>query len=643
MKQPNGKLALGLLLTVITIFLGLAIWILPDRPTQVVEDFGATSVNFSLSDQLVFGSDTCVVASWQVEGVRTLRFNDAGVIGADSRSLCTTPAELEIELADGTKQTFLLERRVAFDLAPVRFIMVLAVGLLAAAALFAPITRRFLLVDRPAGRLVSSVRPAGALLIVGVLVLIGVALRVDFLSAPMRTDESWTFNEFISAPLAQSLTNYRTTNNHLLHTILARLSYLTFGNEPWILRLPAFFAGILMIPLTFRVGLRFYGWRAALLATGLVAVSSHLVAYSTNARGYTLMTVCFLGLLWITPTLAREGRPRRWLIFCALTVAGFYTVPTMLYAFAVVWLWLALTILHDDQPRKARRIGRLVLWSGLAGVVTLALYAPALVSTFLVRESSLSLNHLGTLPWQSFVNSTADVMRIGWQVWNTDLSLPVSALLVAGFIVAVVFHRQTSRQAVAIAPLAIIVCLLLVFAQLNNTYIRLWLFLLPLYFIVAAGGVCLIARWLFSLIQTDRTAALRPAVAWSILVIGLTLVLAIQVHNTRSPKFDGETGSYDEADQIAEILKDALQPTDYVLCSESCHQLGYYLTRAGVTDVSLGHSGARLHDRRVFIVVVHSRQTMEDVLRHGITPDRFETPVLLRRFDTSALYVAEPL
>lgn len=642
MVRQNGKVALGLCLIALVFLVGFALWALPDKAAQINVASDTTSAHFWLNDSLVFANDTCVVASWQVEGVRSLRFNDAGVIGADHRSLCTSTATLELELPDGTEQSLTLTRDVVFELLPARLIIAFSVVLLVSAALFAPQTRHLFISD--SSRVGQALPPKGMLLAACTIVLMGIALRTDFLSAPMRTDEAWTFNEFVSAPLAQSLISYRAANNHPLHTFLAHLSYLTFGGEPWALRLPAFFAGILIIPLTLRVGASWYGRYSGLLAAGLVAASSHLVAYSTNARGYTLVTACFLGLLWLAPKLAKSGKHRHWLIYSILTVAGFYSVPTMLYAFAVVWLWLLLTLLQTPQATRQQGLIRLFFWTGIAGGITLALYAPALLMTLRADQSSLSLSNLKTLTWQAFAEGTTFILRLGWQIWNTDLGAGISALLVLGFVIAVLFHGRVSRQNVSLTPIVLIVSTLLVFVQLGNTYLRLWLFLLPLYFIISAGGIMHLVRWLagFRLPAQLRLQA-HASAAVLIVTVGLSGILALQVHLTRSAVSDGETGIFNEPEEIVNLLQQTLQPTDYVLCSESCHQLRFYLNRVGLSHVELGHSRGQMQNRRVFVVVVDSRQTLDEMYRYGISPDQFQAPVLIHKFPTSALYVTEPL
>src|SRR5512138_1549591 len=128
------------------------------------------------------------------------------------------------------------------------------------------------------------------------LVAIGTVLRLLYLRQPMRYDESVTYLYFAAGSWGHAVGSYTYPNNHVLHTLLVKACVIFFGNEPWVIRLPAFVAGIAMIPMTFSVGRRLFGSASAYVATGLVSASGALALYSTNARGYTMLCLATLVL-----------------------------------------------------------------------------------------------------------------------------------------------------------------------------------------------------------------------------------------------------------------------------------------------------------------------------------------------------------
>ncbi len=81
---------------------------------------------------------------------------------------------------------------------------------------------------------------------VGVLTLAGAAVRWRFLNHPMRYDESF----FYTANCSRSLWYIATHWGHVLHSLLVRVATHFLGASPPAVRLPAFVAGVMLIPLT---------------------------------------------------------------------------------------------------------------------------------------------------------------------------------------------------------------------------------------------------------------------------------------------------------------------------------------------------------------------------------------------------------
>lgn len=75
----------------------------------------------------------------------------------------------------------------------------------------------------------------------------------------MRSDEAFTFTTYVAKPLLIGLSDYLTCcGNHILHSLLVRFSYSLFGNQPWVIRLPALLAGVLLVPASYIVTRIYY-------------------------------------------------------------------------------------------------------------------------------------------------------------------------------------------------------------------------------------------------------------------------------------------------------------------------------------------------------------------------------------------------
>jgi hypothetical protein len=402
----------------------------------------------------------------------------------------------------------------------------------------------------------ASSRPrltAATLLLVAVPTLVAAALRVPFLGQPMRYDEALTFNEFASRPLYYGLSFYPEPNNHLLNTLLVHAVFTVAGNQPWLLRLPALIAGVLLVPATYWLARLLYGPGAAILAAGLVAASSYLIEYSTNARGYTLQALCFVTMLALVIVAARRRSLSALLLATLVAALGAYAVPTMLYGVAVVAVWLLI-----DRRLAPRHL----LASGLVlGLLTVVLYLPVLLIS---GPDKLAVNRFVVpLTFAELPGELTHSLVSTWSFWNRDVPLLLAALLVFGFCVTV-FSEIRSRR-VPLGLLAAAVCLLLVLAQRVAPFERVWLFLLPLYLTIASAGL---ARFV------DGRA----------LAVVFGGVLAYTVLTSGSIPASTETGVFPDAERVARVLAPRLAPDDAVTTQlpASLPELQYYFPRAGL-------------------------------------------------------------
>src|SRR5262245_15438817 len=148
----------------------------------------------------------------------------------------------------------------------------LGAALLLAAGLAWPLRRRLAeAARRAAGELAGElrqarqgwrtlrVRPATC---AGLLALVaaGVLVLLPFLGQPARYDEAATQLGYASKPLYEIVSRYDTPNNHVLHTLAAAASGRLLGDGLWALRLPAFLAGVLLVPACYLAARALYDW-----------------------------------------------------------------------------------------------------------------------------------------------------------------------------------------------------------------------------------------------------------------------------------------------------------------------------------------------------------------------------------------------
>jgi 4-amino-4-deoxy-L-arabinose transferase-like glycosyltransferase len=432
----------------------------------------------------------------------------------------------------------------------------------------------------------------------------------------MRVDEAATWLYYSSKSVLYGLVSYTLPNNHVFHTVLVSISTFIFGNHPWAIRLPAFLAGVAMIPLAYAAAKRFYGEGAALLTAGFVASSSVLVEFSTNGRGYTLVAAIFLALIVLAP--AHDAEPRAWRRFALLSAIGFLTIPTMLFPFGVVVGWLALSIVraHDtDRAALAKRLGRTVLLT--LGLVILA-YLPALLWTG--PHAFIANRFITSQPWGLFVRAIGPAVGSTWTGWNRDLTIAGAAVFAAFFFVGLA-RDKTRLVLVAVAWSGVLLLL-----ERWVPFHRVWTFLIPIYWMTVAAGIMFVVR-------RQRWAAL--------LAIALCLAIGGSVLASGSVLRSRETGYFPDAERVVVSLR-VLGAGDKVLAYNPATVPLQYYARLHHETLPLGSPTDG--DHRIFIVVDSAVGQTLDQLADRYASAQFPAALLgqatlYERFARAAVYL----
>jgi hypothetical protein len=445
----------------------------------------------------------------------------------------------------------------------------------------------------------------GELIWVSAAMAVATGLRLVFVNQPMRYDEALTFNEFASRPLYYGLSFYPDPNNHLLNTLLVHLAFVGLGNQPWVLRLPALVAGVLLVPATYAMARSLYDAKAAVLSSALVATLSYLVEYSTNARGYTLQALCFVGMLGLAVVAIRRDSLTALLLAAFVGAAGAYALPTMLFGVAIVTVWLFVEAWRSSALGWRRVLASELI---LALLVTL-LYLPVI----LVSGADKLVGNRFVVPLDAneLVVQLPRSLAQTWALWNRDVPLPLAALLALGFVVGT--FVDVHRRRVPLGPVAFLVCAGFVLVQRVAPFERVWLFLLPLYCVIASFGL---ARFV-----DGRLLAV---------VFGATLGLATL--SSGSILRSAETGAFPDAEAVARSLSGRLTEGDAVVTTlpASLPELQYYFPRAGVPVDGL----VRPPEEAVHLYVIVASDGVPSVA--GWT-----RPVEVGRYPESALFVLE--
>lgn len=320
---------------------------------------------------------------------------------------------------------------------------------------------------------------------------VAVLVRLIGLDAGLRIDERLTYQHFVVQSWTTAVSDYSMVNNHIFHTVLAKVAITLFGPWLWALRMPAFVAGVLVVPATYVAVRMLYGARPALFAAGLVATCAETVVFSDDARGYSLMTLAFLVLIIVGVQLQRSPSRALWIVFAVVAALGLWTIPAALYPVGAASIWLGVSLL---RRRAFADVRTFVMTMTLAAMLTLALYAPALEHSGL---AALTRNDVvAPSRWPVFF---ADMSwSFGETAWYWDRGWPVvlAAMLGACALIAVVRHERVSRSQVSLPLVAALWCATLLIVSHRAPQVRVWQWLVPLAAGLAGAGLThLIDRW----------------------------------------------------------------------------------------------------------------------------------------------------
>jgi dolichyl-phosphate-mannose-protein mannosyltransferase len=445
--------------------------------------------------------------------------------------------------------------------------------------------------------------PVYVYLILGGITLIGVLLRLIDINQSIAYDEAYTFIHFASRAFKHILADYSAPNNHIFHTILVGISYRLFGGEPWALRLPAFLAGVLLIPAMYLTARRFCSINQALAAAALIAVTRSFINYSVNARGYTMIFLFALLLTNFAGILVIKQSKPALVAYLLTTVLGFYTIPIFLYPWAGISLWVVTTYLFAKEPwgTKYRKIAVFLGICILSGLFTWVLYSPVIF--FGSGLSALISNEIvKPLSWATFFENLDPRLIKAWNKWMMGVGSSVENLLSGGFLLSLLLYWKVSNQKLPMQIFLALGAAILVVVQRVTPLPRIWLYLEVFYLMFAAAGLVWMVEFLLQRIANPILST--KLLSMTLFLIFLGVFASMIMTRQQNPVFqdlDLLPESY-----AAGYLADHLTSEDTIVATGPVDiQTAYYLS---LHDIPFERFYQRDHPVRIQNALVMVRQ-----------------------------------
>ena len=228
------------------------------------------------------------------------------------------------------------------------------------------------------------------------------------LTQSVTPGEAWNYDRFIAPAWTQTLAAFD-ANNHVLNTLLVRISTARIHVSEFTMRMPSLLFGPLFLMAAYRIARRWFGSGTMFLVVlGLVTLNPLVVDAMSEARGYGMALACWLWALELvsrTPAGAAipDSHGRAAGVLLGLSVAANLSFAAPAAALLLVAAW-------------RHRLGYMPHLTGLTAFVLLVLplnHTEAAVVTHGATSLRQTLNSLTTASF-GFENSLATAAaRVG--------------------------------------------------------------------------------------------------------------------------------------------------------------------------------------------------------------------------------------
>lgn len=204
------------------------------------------------------------------------------------------------------------------------------------------------------------------------LIPFGITLYMAY-TFPNHVDEAMTYFDFIKRPIWEAFCLYPAPNNHIFYSVIANLTErFTFLDLAFRIRIPSILASLFTWILAYRFVKKYYSENVALFVVAVGSVMISTLEYSYMARGYSLVMFFIVICIYSAFNIVhQENRRRDWTLFTIASILGAWTVPSFLYPFITVSIYI---LFYNYKNIKTQ-----ILYTALVGLGVFLLYSPILL------------------------------------------------------------------------------------------------------------------------------------------------------------------------------------------------------------------------------------------------------------------------
>jgi mannosyltransferase len=446
-------------------------------------------------------------------------------------------------------------------------------------------------------------------LVLALVTLIGAALRIYRLDTDLWIDEIGSFQHAMSVSMGELFRTFSSPNQHLMNSLLERVSVALLGERDWTIRLPAAVFGIATIPAMYWLARPIMGAWQSLAVAFLTAVSYHHIWFSQNGRGYSgylLFSVLATGALYRLATTARW----RWVtmyVVCAVLALSSLVIAAFVIIAHVLLVPFFMLHRHREAEPVELAIRRLFVAFGVTAIVSLVIYGPTAIELLRVVGTAYVREGTGFRPISvEFVRETLRGLGAGFGSLALVGAVPFLVLVAIGALS--VLRRGWLIVLTFVLALGMMAAVVVFAGWLTSP--RFFILVVPLAFLVAVESLDLVAHLLSRLATEPRRPRAHAILAAAgVVVCALALSFGLpRYYRVPKQSFRAAIAAFDARAQPGDALVAVYQADrgfDYYTRRLGLRgQNRFYFTR---TTAGFDSLGTALSGRRVFVATTFER------------------------------------
>ncbi|MBN2112352.1 glycosyltransferase family 39 protein [Candidatus Woesearchaeota archaeon] len=356
------------------------------------------------------------------------------------------------------------------------------------------------------------------------------------------------------------------------------------GGSEWAIRFPAFLAGLACILMVFILAKKIFNIRVALVSSAFMASSMFFILYSVNARGYTLVSFLALFGYYCLHRAVKEKQTIWWVLGILSTVLSLYTLPTMVYYYSAVCIWLFFIFFKEIKSKNFAKLKWPALFIVLTPILAFFLYLPVFLNTGISSVVAHSwVEHLAFYEMPNGLNSVfKTLIAFSMQGFYYDpyvLFLFLSPFFVIGGVYAA---KTKNKEFLKFAILLFTMAFLFIFVHGVIPFPRTLIYLIPFYYIlISAGIVYLSGKLSFSFFPKEKMS--REILFLLLLLFTLHLILSAGINRNLTRNFYLNANCIDCEKAVNFIGELSTENESIIISWLKSYPFFYYAKRNGYT------------------------------------------------------------